>query len=288
MRGNGSSKFIELLVFLLILLAASGCVETPDSGNESSPVNESATYWPTEGWRTSTPEQQGMDSEKLAELLDYVEENDINIHSLLIIRNGYVVTDVYFYPFTNNSVHDVASVTKSFTGTLIGIAISEGYIAGVDQPVLELFPNRTVANVDANKKAMTLEDLLTMIELELHTAMQLFNSFDPAPFHEKELDREAEEYIYNTVGEFPLKKPLGIFIYLPPSEADGETEHILKEAIRNHFSYKKLLTEIELKKLLQRGRRNMTIATLFLFLCLLVIRLLSTLEEGLVHTMLLK
>ncbi len=125
-----------------------------------------------------------------------------------------------------------------------------------------------------------------MIELELHTAMQLFNSFDPAPFHEKELDREAEEYIYNTVGEFPLKKPLGIFIYLPPSEADGETEHILKEAIRNHFSYKKLLTEIELKKLLQRGRRNMTIATLFLFLCLLVIRLLSTLKEGLVHTML--
>ncbi|UWJ23905.1 hypothetical protein MSMAT_2648 [Methanosarcina mazei TMA] len=125
-----------------------------------------------------------------------------------------------------------------------------------------------------------------MIELELHTAMQLFNSFDPAPFHEKELDREAEEYIYNTVGEFPLKKPLGIFIYLPPSEADGETEHILKKAIRNHFSYKKLLTEIELKKLLQRGRRNMTIATLFLFLCLLVIRLLSTLKEGLVHTML--
>ena len=162
MRGNGSLKFIGLLVFLLVLLAASGCVETPDSGSESASVNESATYWPTEGWRTSTPEQQGMDSEKLAELLDYVQEKDINIHSLLIIRNGYVVTDVYFYPFANNSVHDVASVTKSFTGTLIGIAISEGYITGVDQPVMEFFPNRTIANVDANKKAMTLEDLLTM------------------------------------------------------------------------------------------------------------------------------
>jgi len=109
---------------------------------------ESATYWPTEGWRTSTPEQQGLDSEKLVELLDYVQEKDINIHSLLIIRNGYVVTDVYFYPSANGSVHDVASVTKSFTGALIGIAISEGYIAGVDRPVLEFFPNRTVANVD--------------------------------------------------------------------------------------------------------------------------------------------
>ena len=63
MRGNGSSKIVGLLVFLSVLVAASGCVETPDSGNESASVNESATYWPTDGWRTSTPEQQGMDSE---------------------------------------------------------------------------------------------------------------------------------------------------------------------------------------------------------------------------------
>lgn len=70
--------------------------------------------------------------------------------------------DAYFYPFTEGSIHDVASVTKSFTATLIGIAISEGYITGVEQPVLGFFPNRTVANVDADKKAMTLEDLLTM------------------------------------------------------------------------------------------------------------------------------
>jgi len=125
-----------------------------------------------------------------------------------------------------------------------------------------------------------------LIELELHSVMQIFNSFDPAPFHEKELDPEAEEYIYNTVGEFPLKKPLGIIIYAPSSEFDGETERTLKEAIRNHFSYKKVLTNIELRRLLQRGRRNMTIAIVFLFLCLLIIRLLSTLEQGLINTML--
>ncbi|MGB9939397.1 hypothetical protein [Methanosarcina sp.] len=125
-----------------------------------------------------------------------------------------------------------------------------------------------------------------LIELELHSIMQIFNSFDPAPFHEKELDPEAEEYIYNTVGEFPLKKPLGIMIYVPPSEVDKETEHTLKEAIRNHFSYRKVLTDIELRRLLQRGRRNMTIAIVFLFLCLLIIRLLSTLEGSLVNTML--
>ena len=80
----------------------------------------------------------------------------------MIIRNGYIVTDAYFEPFAQGSVHDVASVTKSFTVTLIGIAIDEGYIESVQQPVLDFFPERTVANVDANKEAMTVEDLLTM------------------------------------------------------------------------------------------------------------------------------
>jgi hypothetical protein len=125
-----------------------------------------------------------------------------------------------------------------------------------------------------------------LIELELHSMMQIFNSFDPAPFHEKELDEEAELYIYNIVGEFPLKKPLEIIIYVPPSEFSRETESTLKEAIRNHFLYKKVLTEIDLKRLLQRGRRNMTIAVIFLFLCLLIIKLLSTFEGGLLKTML--
>jgi CubicO group peptidase (beta-lactamase class C family) len=155
-------KLIKLLIFCIILLAANGCVEPSDSGNKSDSNKEAVTYWPTDGWRTSTPEQQGIDSEKLAEALDYIQEKDVNIHSLLFIRNGYVVTDAYFYPFANGSVHDVASVTKSFTATLIGVAISEGNITSVEQPVLEFFPKYTVANIDKKKKAMTLEDLLTM------------------------------------------------------------------------------------------------------------------------------
>lgn len=125
-----------------------------------------------------------------------------------------------------------------------------------------------------------------LIELELHSMMQLFNSFDPAPFHEKELDEEAEVYIYNIVGEFPLKKPLEIVIYVPSSEFNRDAERTLKEAIRNHFLYKTALTEIDLRRLLQRGRRNITIAVIFLFLCLLMIRLLSTFESGLLKTML--
>ena len=73
-----------------------------------------------------------------------------------------------------------------------------------------------------------------MIELELNSLLQFFDSFDPAPFHEKELDLDAEEYIYNAVDEFPLKKPLEILIYLPYAEVSEEIEVDVKKAIRNH------------------------------------------------------
>lgn len=124
-------------------------------------------------------------------------------------------------------------------------------------------------------------DKKLQIEIELNSLMQIFNSFDPAPFHEKELDANAEVYIYNSVVEFPLRKPLELMIYLPASEIGKDTRETLEKAIKNHFSYKSLLTDIELRMALQRGRRNLAIGFLFLFLCLLTIGLLSTLKGDL-------
>jgi CubicO group peptidase (beta-lactamase class C family) len=103
-----------------------------------------------------------MDSEALAEAFDYVRQNHIPIHSLLIVRNGYVVLDAYFYPFQKGLVHDGASMTKSITSTLIGIALGEHKLSSVRQPALSLFPERNVANRDERKERMTVEDLLTM------------------------------------------------------------------------------------------------------------------------------
>jgi len=149
---KGARIVATLVVFLVVCWV----------GMASTVSAQSPEYWPTGGWQTSTPEQQGIDSEQLAKAFDFLEEADANIHSLLIIRNGYVVADAYFYPFTRGTRHDVASVTKSLTSTLVGIAIDKGHIESLDQPVLGFFPGRTVANLDANKKAMTLEHLLTM------------------------------------------------------------------------------------------------------------------------------
>jgi CubicO group peptidase (beta-lactamase class C family) len=118
--------------------------------------------WPTHGWLRSSPEAQGLSSAVLAEAFDYIRGHRIPIHSLTIVRNGYLVLDAYFWPFRDGQTHDLASVTKSVTATLVGIAIGQHQLRGVDQPLLSLFGRHLVADIDERKERVTLEHLLTM------------------------------------------------------------------------------------------------------------------------------
>src|SRR5689334_19394371 len=116
---------ILVLLWLLALLVA-GCAQVPPAAAPSStpnPLSAGESYWPTAGWRTSPPETQGVDPQKLAQLLQVVRQEQLNLHSLLIIRNGAIVSETYFPPYTAETDHEVYSVTKSVVATLIGIAI---------------------------------------------------------------------------------------------------------------------------------------------------------------------
>ena len=79
-------------VFTLILSLLLGCAIRPVAREVAPP--EPPDYWPTEGWRTSTPEAQGVDSELLARAVEFIEEEEFFVHSLLVVRNGYVVSGV--------------------------------------------------------------------------------------------------------------------------------------------------------------------------------------------------
>jgi CubicO group peptidase (beta-lactamase class C family) len=103
-----------------------------------------------------------MDSDTLASMLEMVKDENFRIDSISVIRNGYLILDVAIYPYKEGKKHEIRSCTKSIISLLIGIAIEEGYIEDVDTPVLAFFPDRTVDNLDPEKQAMTLEDLLTM------------------------------------------------------------------------------------------------------------------------------
>jgi CubicO group peptidase (beta-lactamase class C family) len=105
-----------------------------------------------------------MDSVILDSLADRIQQGDFDdIHSLLIIRNGYLIDEHYFAGYKRNDLHQVYSVTKSVTSILIGIAIDLHQIDSLPQRVLSFFPEySTIGNWDMRKDSITLEDLLTM------------------------------------------------------------------------------------------------------------------------------
>jgi CubicO group peptidase (beta-lactamase class C family) len=151
-----------MLLLLIILSACSGLAAVPPAPQTPIVTSSAQDYWPSDEWRTSSPEAQGMDSEMLARMLQEIKDQQLNLHSLLIVRNGYLVTEAYFHPYTQDQPQYIASITKSVISSLIGIAIEKGYIQDIDQTLVSFFPEHTIANLDARKQAITLKDLLTL------------------------------------------------------------------------------------------------------------------------------
>ena len=120
-----------------------------------------ADYWPGRDWRTAQPESQGVDSEALGAVLDQVIAQHLGVHSLLVIRHGYLVLHADFYPYNSTSQHDLASVTKSVTSVLAGIAVGQGLIR-MDQPMLGFFPKESPANPDPRERRITVADVVHM------------------------------------------------------------------------------------------------------------------------------
>ena len=102
-----------------------------------------------------------MAAQPLAEMVETIQKQNLKVDSVLVIRHGYIVSENYFTGGQDDP-HELFSCTKSFVSALVGIAIAQGAIKGVDQPVLGFFPGRTFAKDDARKQAMTLDNLLTM------------------------------------------------------------------------------------------------------------------------------
>jgi CubicO group peptidase (beta-lactamase class C family) len=119
-------------------------------------------YWPTSGWKTSTPELQGMDSAKLMIADEFIQNRLPDAFSLLVVKNGYLVFEKYYSWGSAEKYAVVHSVTKSVTSALIGIALDKGYLKSVDQKLIEFFPEYITEESDPMKKEISLKHLLTM------------------------------------------------------------------------------------------------------------------------------
>lgn len=117
------------------------------------------------------------------------------------------------------------------------------------------------------------------IELRLNELSQLFNSMDPTPFHHKDLDRDAEEFIESWALEFPQASRFHITVHLAQMPAEDPTA-LVTEAIRNYFTYKSGLSGRQVTVLLREGRVSLLIGLAFLSACLLAADLLTPFASG--------
>jgi len=129
------------------------------------------------------------------------------------------------------------------------------------------------------------------IEVFVDRIEQLFNSMDPSPFDERELDDDAEEFIVCWAREFPRRDPVSLIVHvnqLPP--AHGDAEHLLETAVHNYFTYRANLNRLKFRHLLKQGCTSLIIGLAFLAACTLTSQLLRrqagtlpiVLREGLI------
>lgn len=118
------------------------------------------------------------------------------------------------------------------------------------------------------------------IEVFTDRVEQLFNSMDPSPFVEKDLDNDAEEFIVSWAQEFPGRDPVSLIVYVNQLPAHGDAQRLVETAIHNYFAYRAKLKRFELRHLLKEGRISLIIGLVFLGTCLLTSRLLLRREAG--------
>ena len=103
---------------------------------------------------------------------------------------------------------------------------------------------------------------------------QLFNSMDPSPFQERDLDDDAEEFIVSWAQEFPRRDPVSLVIHVNQAPAQPDAQHLVETAVHHYFAYRAKLKWLEFRHLLKEGRTSLIIGLVFLAACLITSQLL--------------
>ena len=167
------------LVFITSFSLASLSMRRISTSVENTPssvtnLSTQDIFWPgnSSEWLEVAPETQGLDSDKIADMFEFIEDHSLDIHSVIIVRNGYLLTEEYLYNsqllesksyFGGETLHMQQSTTKSLMSILIGIALLEGFLDNISQTLYEFFSDIWEPGfIDSElKKNITIEQLLT-------------------------------------------------------------------------------------------------------------------------------
>jgi CubicO group peptidase (beta-lactamase class C family) len=200
-------RWRSFLAILLVIPYGGSCDSSPTTPDDPWTYEYQVPETTGDGWETASAETVGLDATALVRLMtDLNQTDDHQLHSVLVVRDGKLVFEEYFpgpkfslarytgdAGFDRDDTHNLASVTKSFTSTLVGMAIDRGEIPFVEAPVFDFFPEHLdLVNEDPRRGEMTVEHLLLMTsgiewsDLEDYSysdprndLIQMFNSPDP-------------------------------------------------------------------------------------------------------------
>ena len=119
------------------------------------------TPLPVKDWKVSTPAEQGLDPGLVDELYNDAAALE-KIYAVLVIKNGFLVAEKYFNECAIDKKTRTASVTKSFTSALTGIALDKGYLSSLDQKMINFFPEIAGKVTDPRKEQINIRHLLQM------------------------------------------------------------------------------------------------------------------------------
>ena len=118
------------------------------------------------------------------------------------------------------------------------------------------------------------------IEIRLRTINQLFNSMDPSPFHEKDLDHDAEEFIVSWVQEFHRHDPVTLVIHVEEPHGAADRTRDVEKAVHNYFAYRAKLNRLDFRHMMKQARISLLIGLTFLTVCFLAANLMASSRTG--------
>ncbi len=148
-------KILRLSIAFIVLFS---CQSKKDGSNQISKKDSLRNYWPTNEWRTSTPSKEGFNPDTLMKLYDLYGEKG----SIVVVRNGFIVSENYPEPFDTNYMHNIYSCTKTVTSILFGIAVDKGLVKNDEDNLINYFSDLHIQNMDSLKQSIKLKDVLSM------------------------------------------------------------------------------------------------------------------------------
>jgi CubicO group peptidase (beta-lactamase class C family) len=156
--------FRLLTSVILVLSMLAGCddstsLETGPSAEELETVDYTPSY--EDGWKVSTPAEQGLDPRLVAELYYNAAELE-TLYGLLVVKNGYLIAEDYFNEGSVGGTALLQSASKSYLSALVGIALDQGCLSDAEQKMIYFFPELADQITDPRKEQITIREMLQM------------------------------------------------------------------------------------------------------------------------------